>query len=127
MAVITNQTYRNELDKKGIRVASDLTKKQANMVAAARKEGKVAYFKRGKLIVGPKRDQMDIDASHRHSEKDHRGNDRGGGSSHSGGSGSSHTMAGLHSGGGGSSHSGGGGSSHTMAGLHFGGGGTAVT
>lgn len=61
MAVITNQSYRGELDRKGIRVANDLTKRQASMVAAARKEGNVAYFKRGKLVVAPKRIQKEVE------------------------------------------------------------------
>ena len=32
-----------------------LTRRQANVVAEAKKEGKVAYFRKGKLTAGPKR------------------------------------------------------------------------
>ncbi|XP_076458528.1 meprin A subunit beta-like [Babylonia areolata] len=46
MAVITNRQYREKLKEKGVTVANDLTRKQASVVAEARKEGKVAYFKR---------------------------------------------------------------------------------
>jgi hypothetical protein len=60
MVVITNQAYRSDLNKKGIRVASDLTKKQASLVAAARREGKIAYFKGGKLVVGPKQNETPV-------------------------------------------------------------------
>ena len=35
--------------------ANDLTRSQANIVAEAKKEGKVAFFKRGKLTVAPRR------------------------------------------------------------------------
>ena len=38
-----------------MRVANDLTKNQARVVAEAKKEGKVACFRKGKLMVGPKR------------------------------------------------------------------------
>ncbi|KAL8568058.1 hypothetical protein ACOMHN_000282 [Nucella lapillus] len=34
--------------------ANDLTRKQASIVSEARKEGKVAYFKRGKLVMKPR-------------------------------------------------------------------------
>ena len=38
-----------------MRVVNDLTKRRASVVAEAKKEGKVAYFRKGKLTVGPKR------------------------------------------------------------------------
>jgi archaellum component FlaC len=53
MAVITDREYRDGLKEKGVAVANDLTRKQASMVAEARKEGKVAFFKRGKLTWSP--------------------------------------------------------------------------
>ena len=36
-------------------MVNDLTRRQASVVAEAKKEGKVAYFRKGKLAVGPKR------------------------------------------------------------------------
>ena len=55
IAILRNRKYRDDLEKNGVRVANDLTKNQARVVAEAKKEGKVAYFRKGKLMVGPKR------------------------------------------------------------------------
>ena len=55
MALIRDRDFRDKLEKTGVRIANDLTRQQASVVAEARKEGKVAYFKKGKLTVGPKR------------------------------------------------------------------------
>ena len=44
-------------------MANDLTRSQANTAAEARKEGKVAYFKKSKLTVGPKRPNPRIHAN----------------------------------------------------------------
>ena len=35
---------------------NDLTQNQTSIVAEAKKEGKVAYFRKGKLVVGPRPD-----------------------------------------------------------------------
>ena len=55
MAILTNRKYRDGLERRGVRVVNDLTKRRASVVAEAKKEGKVAYFRKGKLTVGPKR------------------------------------------------------------------------
>ena len=46
-AIITNRKYRDDLEKKGVRVANDSTRNQESTVAEARKEIKVTYFKIG--------------------------------------------------------------------------------
>ena len=55
IAVLRNRKYRDDLEKNDVRVANNLTKNQARVVAEAKKEGKVAYFRKGKLTVGSKR------------------------------------------------------------------------
>ena len=54
MAIITDKDFRSKLKEKGITVANDLTRQQASVVAEARKQGKVAFFKNGKLTVQPR-------------------------------------------------------------------------
>ncbi|KAL8559101.1 hypothetical protein ACOMHN_008289 [Nucella lapillus] len=53
MVILTNKDNRQKLHDKGVRVANDLTKAQAQIVATARKEGRRAYFQRGQLVIGP--------------------------------------------------------------------------
>eukprot|EP00745_Piridium_sociabile_P002979 TRINITY_DN11810_c1_g3_i5.p1 TRINITY_DN11810_c1_g3~~TRINITY_DN11810_c1_g3_i5.p1 ORF type:complete len:178 (+),score=38.03 TRINITY_DN11810_c1_g3_i5:493-1026(+) len=55
MTIITNKTYRHQLELKGVKVANDLTRKQRGVVKEAKKAGRVAFFRGGKLIMGPKR------------------------------------------------------------------------
>ena len=50
-ALLSNQSCRTELRSKGIRIASDLTNRQAALVAEAKKNGKFGYFKNGQLVV----------------------------------------------------------------------------
>ena len=38
-----------------MRVVNDLNRNQASIVAEAKKEGEVAYFRKGKLVVEPRR------------------------------------------------------------------------
>ena len=68
MAILTNRKYREDLERRGVRVVNDLTRRQASVVAEAKKEGKVAYFRKGKLTVGPKRPDprtyADVAAAH---------------------------------------------------------------
>ncbi|KAL8591422.1 hypothetical protein ACOMHN_004865 [Nucella lapillus] len=55
MEILTNQDFRRSLKEDGVTVANNLTKKQASIVAEARKEGNVAFFKKGRLTVEPRR------------------------------------------------------------------------
>ena len=50
-ALLSDQTMREELREKGIRIANDLTNRQAALVAGAKKDGKFGYIKNGKLVV----------------------------------------------------------------------------
>ena len=52
-AILRNRKYRDDLEKNGVRVANDLTKNQASVLTEAKKGGKVAYFRKGKPMVGP--------------------------------------------------------------------------
>ena len=56
MEIITDRCFRNNLAKRDVRVVNDLTQNQTSIVAEAKKEGKVAYFRKGKLVVGPRPD-----------------------------------------------------------------------
>lgn len=40
MAILTHRKYRDDLEKRGVQVVNDLTRKQASVMAEARKEGK---------------------------------------------------------------------------------------
>lgn len=51
--LITDLVYRDKLQQTGISGANDLTRHQTSIRTAARKEGKVMYFKRRKLSMGP--------------------------------------------------------------------------
>ena len=53
MAVITDRRFRDNLAKRDVRVVNDLTRNQVSIVAEE-KEGKVAYFRRSTLVVGPR-------------------------------------------------------------------------
>ena len=55
MKLITDKTFRAKLESEGVRVANDLTRRQMDFVAEAKREGKAAYFVKGKLTIGPKR------------------------------------------------------------------------
>ena len=55
MTVLFNRQFRDNLENRGTKVANDLTRNQAAIVAAARRDGKVAFFKKGKLTVEPRR------------------------------------------------------------------------
>lgn len=57
MSILTNKQYRDSLFKKGVRAVNDLTRNQAKIVAEAKREGNVAFFKRGKLVVQPREGQ----------------------------------------------------------------------
>ncbi|XP_076439146.1 uncharacterized protein LOC143278020 [Babylonia areolata] len=53
MTIITDRDLRNKLTEKGVKVANDLTRAQSSVVAQARREGKKAYFRKGKLVIAP--------------------------------------------------------------------------
>ncbi|XP_076444409.1 uncharacterized protein LOC143282607 [Babylonia areolata] len=53
MTIITDRDLRNKLTEKGVKVANDLTRAQSSVVAEARREGKKAYFRKGKLVIAP--------------------------------------------------------------------------
>ena len=55
MTVLSNRQFRDNLENRGTKAANDLTRNQAAIVAAARRDGKVAFFKKGKLTVEPRR------------------------------------------------------------------------
>ena len=55
MTVLSNRHFRDNLEDRGMKVANDLTRNQVAIVAAARRDGKVAFFKKGKLTVEPRR------------------------------------------------------------------------
>ena len=55
MTVLSNRQFRGNLENRGTKVLNDLTRNQAAIVAAARTDGKVAFFKKGKLTVVPRR------------------------------------------------------------------------
>nr|KAG5700542.1 hypothetical protein BaRGS_025254 [Batillaria attramentaria] len=50
MAVMSDKVLRDSLRRDGIRLASDLTNKQARNITEARKRGKFAYYKKGRLF-----------------------------------------------------------------------------
>jgi hypothetical protein len=56
MRLITDRDFRAKLERDGVRVANDLTRRQMDLVAEARREGKAAFFVKGKMTIGPKRD-----------------------------------------------------------------------
>ena len=51
ISIIKNQELRKRLREKGVRLSNDYTKKQTEIMAKARGEGKAAFFVKGKLIV----------------------------------------------------------------------------
>jgi archaellum component FlaC len=55
MRLITDKPFRANLEREGVRVVNDLTRRQMDTVAEAKREGKAAYFVKGKLTIGPKR------------------------------------------------------------------------
>ena len=55
MMCLTDKTFRGKLEREGVRVANDLTKRQMDIVSEAKREGKAAYFVKGKMTIGPKR------------------------------------------------------------------------
>ena len=55
VAIITGRRFRDNLAKRDVRVVNDLTRNQASIVAEAKEEGAVAFFRKGKLVVGSRR------------------------------------------------------------------------
>ncbi|KAL8582684.1 hypothetical protein ACOMHN_053278 [Nucella lapillus] len=55
LSVITDRDYKARLAAQGVKIANDLTRRQAAIVSQAKEEGKAAYFVKGKLTVGPRR------------------------------------------------------------------------
>eukprot|EP00745_Piridium_sociabile_P010451 TRINITY_DN17335_c0_g1_i1.p1 TRINITY_DN17335_c0_g1~~TRINITY_DN17335_c0_g1_i1.p1 ORF type:complete len:549 (-),score=105.31 TRINITY_DN17335_c0_g1_i1:225-1871(-) len=55
MFVIRDRQFRGSLDNIGVRVANDLTRQQAAIVARAKRDGQAAYFVRGRMVIGPRR------------------------------------------------------------------------
>ena len=55
MKLLRDKPLRGMLERKGVRVANDLTRRQMGVVNEAKREGKAAYFVRGKLTIGPRR------------------------------------------------------------------------
>ena len=55
MRLLTDKALRERLERRGVRVANDLTRRQMDMVSQAKREGKAAYFVKGKMTIGPKR------------------------------------------------------------------------
>ncbi len=55
MAVLSDHALRDELRRKGIRIVSDLTNRQAALVAEAKKNGKFGYIRKGELVVEDRR------------------------------------------------------------------------
>jgi hypothetical protein len=55
MKLITDKEFRGRLESEGVRVANDLTRRQMDLVSEAKREGKAAYFVKGKLTIGPKK------------------------------------------------------------------------
>jgi archaellum component FlaC len=55
MSILSDRQYRDSLESRGVKVSNDLTRKQAAIVAEARREGKVAFFRHGKMTIGPRR------------------------------------------------------------------------
>ena len=53
--ILSNRKFRDDLENQGIKVVNDSTQNQTEIVAAAKGDGKVAFFKKGKLIVRPRR------------------------------------------------------------------------
>ena len=53
MSLLSDRVTRDKLKQQGITLANDLTRAQACMVAQARRDGMRAYFRRGKMVIGP--------------------------------------------------------------------------
>ena len=47
--ILSNRKFRDDLENQGIKVVNDSTQNQTEIVAAAKGDGKVAFFKKGKL------------------------------------------------------------------------------
>lgn len=56
MKLLRDRDFRSELERKGIRLANDLTKKQAEISSKAREMGKIAVFVRGKMQITDRRE-----------------------------------------------------------------------
>ena len=55
MTIISNRKFRDDLANQGIKIVNELTKNPAGIVAAAKRDGKAAFLKKGKLTVRPRR------------------------------------------------------------------------
>lgn len=55
LAILRNKALRDGLRNDGIKVAGDLTRRQREQIEQARKEGKFAYFKNGRLHAEDRR------------------------------------------------------------------------
>ena len=58
MSLFYNEVLRNDLNERGVRFANDLTRTQADVVGTAKREGKAAFFVRGKVTIGPQRPNL---------------------------------------------------------------------
>lgn len=61
MVLLSDKNVRDKLRTAGIKVASDLTRLQANNISKAREEGKFAFYKNGQLYTEPRRTSPRID------------------------------------------------------------------
>ena len=62
MAVLLDHALRDELRRKGIRIANDLTNRQAAQMAEAKKNGKFGYIRKGELVMKDRRPSRTKDA-----------------------------------------------------------------
>ena len=51
MQLMTNRDARASMEKDGLRVAQDLTRRQSAQLRSLREEGKVGYFSKGRLHI----------------------------------------------------------------------------
>ena len=55
MTMVANGKFRDDLENQGINVGNDLTKNQAEIVAAAKRGEKAGFVKKDNLVVEPRR------------------------------------------------------------------------
>ena len=81
MEILNDTIFRDLLRREGIRVSSDLTTRQREEVQHYRRQGKIAYYKSGRLQVEERRTNSSTDNNREHGGRfnaDHGGRERTG-------------------------------------------------
>ena len=70
MEILNDTSSRDLLRREGIRVSSELTTRQRDEVQRYRRQGKIAYYKNGRLQVEERRANPPLDSRRRHCLRD---------------------------------------------------------